>query len=120
LREKLVECRPTFGNPATFNNFVAQSDWISFTARLRDPAFFDEIQRFSGNEAGTGGLAKFKDSNWTMPSVLSHSPHFANQPTDVRVFWGYGLFPHRVSTFVAKSMADCKGAELLQELCRRP
>jgi oleate hydratase len=33
------------------------------------------------------------------------------------VFWGYGLFPDRIGNFVAKAMADCTGAELLQELC---
>jgi oleate hydratase len=75
------------------------------------------MQRFSGNEAGTGGLVTFKDSNWLMSIVLAHQPHFANQPADVQVFWGYGLLPDRIGNFVAKPMADCTGAELLQELC---
>jgi len=75
------------------------------------------MQHFSGNEAGTGGLVTFKDSNWLMSIVLAHQPHFANQPAHVQVFWGYGLFPDRVGNFVAKPMADCTGAELLQELC---
>ena len=48
------------------------------------------MQRFSGNEAGTGGLVSFKDSNWLMSIVLAHQPHFANQPADVQVFRGYG------------------------------
>jgi len=49
--------------------------------------------------------------------VLAHQPHFANQPPDVQVFWGYGLFPDRIGDFVPKAMADCTGTELLQELC---
>ncbi len=117
LWEKLAEGRPTFGNPAVFNSCIAQSDWASFTVTLKDPAFFDQMQRFSGNEAGTGGLVTFKDSNWLMSIVLAHQPHFANQPPEVQVFWGYGLFPDRIGNFVAKAMADCTGAELLQELC---
>jgi oleate hydratase len=117
LWEKLAEGRPSFGNPAAFNSCIAQSDWSSFTVTLKDPAFFDQMQRFSGNEAGTGGLVTFKDSNWLMSIVLAHQPHFANQPADVQVFWGYGLFPDRIGNFVAKAMADCSGAELLQELC---
>jgi oleate hydratase len=40
-----------------------------------------------------------------------------NQPADVQVFWGYSLFPDRVGDFVAKPMAECNGAEILQELC---
>ena len=38
-------------------------------------------------------------------------------PVDIQVFWGYALFPDRIGNFVAKSMADCNGAEILQELC---
>jgi oleate hydratase len=117
LWEKLAAGRPTFGNPAAFNSCVAQSDWASFTVTLKDAAFFDQMQRFSGNEAGTGGLVTFKESNWLMSIVLAHQPHFANQPADVQVFWGYGLFPDRIGNFVAKAMADCTGAEVLQELC---
>jgi len=117
LWEKLAAGRPEFGNPAAFNSSVAQSCWESFTVTCRSPAFFDEMMRFSGNEAGTGGLVTFKDSNWLMSIVLAHQPHFADQPADVQVFWGYALFPDRVGDFVAKPMAECNGAEILQELC---
>ena len=75
------------------------------------------MYQFSGNEPGTGGLVTFKDSNWLMSIVLAHQPHFPNQPADVQVFWGYALFPDRIGNFVAKPMADCNGAEILQELC---
>ena len=117
LWEKLAQGRPQFGNPAVFNSCIAQSCWESFTVTLKDPAFFDLMRQFSGNEAGTGGLVTFKDSNWLMSIVLAHQPHFANQPADVQVFWGYSLFPDRIGNFVAKPMADCSGAEILQELC---
>ncbi|MFH0727620.1 MAG: oleate hydratase [Pseudomonadota bacterium] len=117
LWEKLAEGRPEFGNPAAFNNCIAQSFWESFTVTLKDPAFFDRMNQFSGNEPGTGGLVTFKDSNWLMSIVLAHQPHFRNQPADVQVFWGYALFPDRIGNFVAKPMADCNGAEILQELC---
>jgi oleate hydratase len=75
------------------------------------------MEKFSGNEAGTGGLVTFKDSNWLMSIVLAHQPHFLNQPADVQVFWGYALVPDRVGNFVPKPMADCNGAEILLELC---
>jgi oleate hydratase len=117
LWEKLAAGRPDFGNPAAFNSAIAQSCWESFTVTCKSPAFFEEMDRFSGNQAGTGGLVTFKDSNWLMSIVLAHQPHFANQPADVQVFWGYALFPDRVGNFVAKPMAECNGAEILQELC---
>jgi oleate hydratase len=117
LWEKLAMGRPEFGNPAAFNSCIAQSCWESFTVTLRDPNFFDKMQQFSGNDAGTGGLVTFKDSNWLMSVVLAHQPHFAKQPADVQVFWGYALLPDRVGNFVPKPMDECTGAEILKELC---
>ncbi|MBY0351448.1 oleate hydratase [Tabrizicola sp.] len=117
LWEKLAEGRPEFGNPAAFNSSIAQSAWVSFTVTLNTPVFFDLMNRFSGNEAGTGGLVTFKDSAWLMSIVLAHQPHFAAQPEGVQVFWGYALLPDRISDFVAKPMADCTGEEILRELC---
>lgn len=117
LWEKLAQGRPEFGNPAAFNSSIAQSSWESFTVTVKTPAFFNLMNQFSGNEPGTGGLVTFKDSNWLMSIVLAHQPHFPNQPADVQVFWGYALLPDRVGDFVPKPMAECTGAEILQELC---
>lgn len=117
LWEKLAAGRPEFGRPAVFNSCIAQSYWESFTVTLSNPAFFDQMIQFSGNQPGTGGLVTFKDSNWLMSIVLAHQPHFAAQPADVQVFWGYALFPDRVGDFVAKPMTECTGAEILRELC---
>lgn len=117
LWEKLAIGRPEFGNPMAFNSSIPESYWASFTVTLKDTLFFDRMQTFSGNEAGTGGLVTFKDSNWLMSVVLAAQPHFANQPETVRVFWGYALHPDRIGNFVAKSMSDCTGADLLHELC---
>jgi oleate hydratase len=117
LWERLAEGRTQFGNPAPFSSCIAQSCWESFTVTLNNPSFFQKMYEFSGNEAGTGGLVTFKDSHWLMSIVLAHQPHFINQPPGVQIFWGYALFPDRIGDFVPKSMADCNGAEILQELC---
>jgi oleate hydratase len=116
LWERLSDGRPEFGNPAAFNTSIPESYWHSFTVTLHDSAFFDRMEAFSGNRAGTGGLVTFRDSNWLMSVVLAHQPHFANQPAGVQVFWGYALHPDRIGDFVAKPMADCTGADILQEL----
>ena len=117
LWEALARNQPQFGNPHAFNSCIAESCWESFTVTLKSHAFFDQMNRFTGNAPGIGGLVTFKDSNWLMSIVLAHQPHFANQPADVDVFWGYALFPDRVGNFVAKPMDECNGAEILQELC---
>ena len=117
LWEKLAVDRPEFGNPAAFNSSIPESYWESFTVTLKDTQFFDKMEAFSGNQAGTGGLVTFKDSNWFMSIVLAHQPHFINQPAHVQVFWGYALHPDRIGNFVPKSMSDCTGADILKELC---
>jgi oleate hydratase len=117
LWERIAAGRPEFGNPAAFNSSIPESYWESFTVTCRDRRFFDQIEAFTGNEAGTGGLVTFKDSRWLMSIVLYHQPHFVDQSDDVQVFWGYALHPDRVGDFVAKPMSDCGGAEILRELC---
>ena len=117
LWEKLAKGRPEFGNPTVFNSSIPESYWHSFTVTLKDTAFFDKMEAFSGNEAGVGGLVTFKDSNWFMSVVLAHQPHFANQPSNLQVFWGYALHPDRIGNFIAKPMSECTGSEILQELC---
>jgi oleate hydratase len=117
LWEKIAIGRPEFGNPAAFNTSIPESYWASFSVTCRDPRFFDLMEAYSGNEAGTGGLVTFKDSNWLMSVVLYHQPHFIAQPKDVQVFWGYALHPDRIGDFVAKPMSECGGAEILHELC---
>ncbi|MET1079843.1 MAG: oleate hydratase [Pseudomonas sp.] len=117
LWEKLATGRPQFGNPAVFNSSIPESYWASFTVTLNDPAFFEQMEQFTGNRAGTGGLVTFKDSRWLLSVVLAHQPHFADQPPGVQVFWGYALHPDRIGDFVGKPLSACNGADILQELC---
>ncbi|HWJ19556.1 MAG TPA: oleate hydratase [Geobacterales bacterium] len=117
LWEKLAKGRPEFGNPAAFNSSIPEAWWESFTVTCPTTTFFDQMEAFSGNVAGTGGLVTFKDSNWLMSVVLCHQPHFTGQPDNLQVFWGYALHPDRIGNFVAKPMADCTGAEILIEVC---
>lgn len=116
LWETLARDHSDFGRPSVFNSNVTESKWLSFTATLRDPGFFRLMEQFTGNQAGTGGLVTLMDSAWLMSVVLPYQPHFPNQPKDVNVFWGYGLFPDEEGNFVGKKMSDCTGEEILVEL----
>lgn len=116
LWETISKSQPDFGKPSVFNGHMEQSLWESFTITLSDPTFFKLMTTFTGNEAGTGGLVTFKDSNWLMSVVLPHQPHFIDQPEGITVCWGYGLFPDKVGNYVQKQMSECTGAEILSEL----
>jgi oleate hydratase len=116
LWETLAEGRPQFGNPSAFNQVIAESSWISYTVTVSDPLFFKLMEEFSGQPAGAGGLITFKDSNWLITISIYHQPFFADQPEGVFVWWGYGLFHDRPGDFVKKSMLECTGAEILEEV----
>ncbi|GGT88118.1 oleate hydratase [Streptomyces violascens] len=117
LWETLAAKRPgRLGTPSTFNTSVTDSTWESFTVTTKDPTFFKLMEEFSGSEAGKGGLITFKDSSWLLTIVLNHQPHFREQPDDTFVWWGYALFPDREGDFVKKAMAQCTGAEILDEV----
>lgn len=119
LWETLAAKRPgRLGDPSVFNSSITDSTWTSFTVTTKDPTFFELMEKFSGSEAGKGGLITFKDSNWLLTIVLNHQPHFREQPEDTFVWWGYGLFPDREGDFVRKPMRECTGREILDEVLR--
>jgi oleate hydratase len=116
LWETLAKQHSEFGRPSVFNGKIDESKWLSFTVTMRDPTFFELMEKFTGNVAGTGGLVTFVDSNWLMSVVLAAQPHFIGQPDNVQVFWGYGLFVDQEGNFVRKKMSECSGEEILTEL----
>jgi oleate hydratase len=116
LWKNIARHSAAFGKPDVFCGDVSKSGWESFTVTLTDPLFFEFMEQFTGNSAGTGGLVTFKQSNWLMSVVLAYQPHFANQPDHIRVFWGYALHPERRGNLIAKPMSECSGREILAEL----
>lgn len=116
LWERLASRYPFCGRPEVFSSRIERSQWMSFTVTLKMPAFFEHMERFTGNKAGTGGLVTITDSNWLMSVVLAHQPHFRNQPADQFVFWGDGLLPAQPGNFVGKPMLECSGREIHHEL----
>lgn len=102
LWDRIAAKKPGLGNPSSFDDNIEGSKWESFTVTCRDSRFFDLMEAFSRNKAGTGALVTFKESSWLMSIVLAHQPHFHNQPEHVKVFWGYGLFPDNTGDYVKK------------------
>lgn len=116
LWQQIAAESPEFGQPDRFCSQKTLTNWVSFTVTLRQPGFFQFMEQFTGNAAGTAGLVTFKDSGWCLSVVLAHQPHFLGQPSDVQVFWGYGLFSDRSGDRIRKPMMECTGEEILAEL----
>jgi oleate hydratase len=116
LWERIAAGRPAFGNPTVFANHIEESKWVSFTATLHDPALLRIVRDLTGNVPGEGGLITFPDSGWLASIVIPYQPHFIGQPSDVSVFWGYGLSVDQPGDFVKKPMTACTGREIMTEV----
>jgi len=116
LWKNIAKKDPSFGNPSPFCDNIDLQKWYSFTVTMHDSTFLDYMEEFSGNVDGTGGLVTMTDSNWFMSIVIARQPHFPNQPKDVKIFWGYGLYPDKEGNFIKKKMSECSGKEMLEEL----
>jgi oleate hydratase len=116
LWRTLAQGRPLFGNPAAFDTHIEESVWESFTVTDSNPAFFDFMRDFSGSDAGKGGLLTLRDSSWLLTLSIFHQPFFDRQPEGVFVWWGYGLYHNRPGDYVKKTMAECTGSEILEEV----
>ena len=115
LWTKIAAKKPGLGNPEPFFTKPHETNWLSFTVTCRGDAILKTIENFTGNVPGSGALMTFKDSSWLMSSVVAAQPHFVNQPSDMTIFWGYGLYTDAVGDYVKKPMKDCTGQELLNE-----
>ncbi|MGC5198826.1 oleate hydratase, partial [Aphanothece microscopica] len=114
--ERLARGRKHFGRPSAFNTDPAKSAWVTFTVTTHGPAFPEMMEKLTGSVAGRGGLITLTDSPWLMTINSFHHPHFIDQPSDVNLWWGYGLYVNRPGAFVRKVMPDCSGAEILTEV----
>jgi oleate hydratase len=116
LWKKIAKKDQSFGNPGVFCDQIDLQKWYSFTATLKDDTFHDYMENFTGNTDGTGGLVTMTDSNWLMSIVIARQPHFPDQPKEIKIFWGYALYPDRIGNHIKKRMSDCSGKEILEEL----
>ncbi|MDR3691786.1 MAG: oleate hydratase [Fimbriimonas sp.] len=115
LWEVMAAGRPDFGNPTVFNGHIDESAWESFTVTVSDPKFFRLMEAYTGSAPGRGGLLTFKDSQWLLTLSIFKQPFYVDQPADVSVWWGYGLYLDRPGDYVKKPMKECTGMEILEE-----
>jgi oleate hydratase len=120
LWKRLAEGRKEFGNPNAFFGAgrVADSRWVTFTVTTTGAEFIDQMTRLTRCDPGSGGLLTLKDSGWVLSLSIFLQPEIVDQPQGASVWWGYGLYPERLGTYVKKRMDQCTGREILEELLR--
>lgn len=116
LWTKVARKKIGLGNPEPFFTHPDETNWESFTITCKGNKLLKLIQKFTGNTPGSGGIMTFKDSNWLISIIVPFQPYFKNQPADITVFWGYGLYTDKIGNYIKKPMKDCTGEEILLEL----
>jgi oleate hydratase len=121
LWQRLAQGRTDLGNPEIFFGAarILDSRWVSFTVTTTGSEFIDLLATLTSSEPGSGGLVTLKDSSWVLSLSILHWPEVIGQPAGTNLLWGYGLYPERDGNFVRKRMADCTGAEILEEVVRQ-
>jgi oleate hydratase len=116
LWEKLATRHPEFGRPAKFLGDPEKTHFVSWTLTLADyPGLVDYLVHTTGNEPGSGGAVTMVDSAWFQTFHVPLQPVFRNQPANVQVLWGYGLYDRAVGNHIRKPMSECTGEEILRE-----
>lgn len=115
--EKLSARDAKFGNPAVFLSDIDKTKNVTFFPTITDcPEFYERLAQVSGRPIGTNGIISFPESNWDLSYIAYHAPYFPNQPENVQVGWGYGLWGERDGNYIKKPMCDCTGDEIMTEL----
>lgn len=121
LWKNLAAKSPVFGRPEKFCGNIEKSAWESVTLTCRPSAFVDKLKELSVNDpysgkTVTGGIISITDSNWLLSFTCNRQPQFPTQPDDVLVLWVYALFMDKKGNYVQKTMPECTGDEILEEL----
>ncbi|KAH8701865.1 myosin-crossreactive antigen [Talaromyces proteolyticus] len=113
---ELSKKSPEFGNPSNFCSRIGESKLVTFTVTLSDSPFFDLYTELTHNKPGSGSFVTLVDSNWCITINVPQQPIFSNQPSNVQIFWGYGLDSQNDGNIVQKPMYNCTGEEIMKEL----
>ncbi|HEY3717096.1 MAG TPA: oleate hydratase [Jatrophihabitantaceae bacterium] len=116
LWDSIAKKAEDFGRPTAFHGTIDETKWESFTLTMTGRTLLDRIIEYSGNQPGEGALMTWKDSRWLLSIVVPAQPHFADQQPDTYSLWGYALFGDVKGDYVPKTMDECTGREVLDEL----
>jgi oleate hydratase len=108
--------KDVFRDPSVYTDHVDESSFTSYTVTQKDPLFFKLMEELSEQVPGRNGITSLPHSSWCLSFILNSQPYYQNQPKDVVVWYGLGLYSEKIGDFVRKPMAECSGREILEEL----
>ncbi|MDI6552630.1 oleate hydratase [Leuconostoc falkenbergense] len=122
LWENLAAQSDEFGHPSIFYQDLPAKSWfVSATATIENTEIDPYIERLTkrdlhDDKINTGGIITITDSNWLMSFAVHRQPHFKTQKPNETTVWIYGLYSDVPGNYVKKTIVDCSGEEITQEL----
>ncbi|WP_312979076.1 oleate hydratase [Leuconostoc falkenbergense] len=122
LWENLAAQSDEFGHPSVFYQDLPAKSWfVSATATIENTEIDSYIERLTKRDLhdgkiNTGGIITITDSNWLMSFAVHRQPHFKTQKPNETTVWIYGLYSDVPGNYVKKTIVDCSGEEITQEL----
>lgn len=122
LWENLAAQSDEFGHPSVFYQDLPAKSWfVSATATIENTEIDPYIERLTKRDLhdgkiNTGGIITITDSNWLMSFAVHRQPHFKTQKPNETTVWIYSLYSDVPGNYVKKTIVDCSGEEITQEL----
>lgn len=116
LWKNIADKQPGFGRPDRFLRDVPKSTMMTFTVTFRGSLFQRKFEWLVERQMGRQSPLPLTASPWILHLHTYRQPLFPDQPRDTCVIWVTALGSDKVGTFVKKTMVDCTGREILEEL----
>jgi oleate hydratase len=116
LWKKIAAKQPDFGRPDQFLRDISQSTMMTFTVTFRGGLFQRKFEWLVERQMGRQSPLPLTASPWILHLHTYRQPLFPDQHRDTCVIWVTALGSDKIGTFVKKTMPECTGREILEEL----
>lgn len=116
LWKKIAAKQPDLGRPDQFLRDISQSKMMTFTVTFRGGLFRRKFEWFVERQMGRQSPLPITESPWILHLHTYRQPLYPDQPRDTCVIWVTALRDNNIGTFVKKTMPECTGREILEEL----
>jgi oleate hydratase len=116
LWKKIAAKQPDFGRPDQFLRDISQSKMMTFTVTFRGGLFQRKFEWLVERQMGRQSPLPITASPWILHLHTYRQPLFPDQPRDTCVIWVTALRDNNIGTFIKKTMPECTGREILEEL----
>jgi oleate hydratase len=116
LWKKIAAKQSDLGRPDQFLRDISQSKMMTFTVTFRGGLFQRKFEWLVERQMGRQSPLPITASPWILHLHTYRQPLFPDQPRDTCVIWVTALRDNHIGSFVKKTMPECTGREILEEL----